>query len=569
MAAKILMPLLGLILVMAVACGSAAEPTVAPADEPAANPIEGATAQPTAAPQPVTPPTDVEANPGVLTIMVGDFAIERFDNSYMSGKPGSANYLRVMGGYLISDNEEREMVPGIAEKWELSDDGLTWTFTIREGVKFHDGSDITAEDSRWTLEHYYGPQAVEYATSQVVPPLAESVGMSGQDVHFTTTQPLVALAYLLAEAGDDNNPILPGRSELHNVEEELAYDQDPIGAGPMELVDHVPASSMTFERFEDFYYQPANGFPEDKRVSFESLKLHLVPEESTRVATLRAGDADIVPASLPTRGQVEAGGGRLVFAPEGVYIQVKLLGCYEEQYPCHDQRVRQALDYAIDRTLIQNQLYGGPEVFDTKGWTVVTPSTIGYTPELDPQPFDPEKARQLLADAGYPDGEGFGALLINTSAATSMPFLVESAQLAAEFWRRELGIDAQVVVGDRSAMSQMAREGELNGQVLWRDNEARRDAATSLDSSYVLPDSLTRLHEDPEIFELLERNFALLDPDERARDSEQLYLRLKEESYELSIGYANIPWGVGPRVKTWDPYPLAIYPSGLHTITIE
>jgi ABC-type transport system substrate-binding protein len=93
---------------------------------------------------------------------------------------------------------------------------------------------------------------------------------------------------------------------------------------------------MSFERFDDYYYQPANGLPEDKRVNFQALDLHLVPEESTRVAALRSGEADIVPASLPAKGQIEAGGGRLVFGPEGIFLWVMLLGCYEEQYPCHN-----------------------------------------------------------------------------------------------------------------------------------------------------------------------------------------------------------------------------------------
>jgi peptide/nickel transport system substrate-binding protein len=178
---------------------------------------------------------------------------------------------------------------------------------------------------------------------------------------------------------------------------------------------------MKFERFDDFYYQAENGFPEDKRVNFQSLDMFMVPEEATRVAALRGGNADIVPASLATKGQVEAGGGRLVFGQEGFTLNARLVGCYEPQYPCHDKRVRQALNYALDRELIQEQLYGGPTVFQLKAWGDVTPSTIGYTPELDPFPFDPDKARQLLADAGYPGGQGFGRLIVNTAPPRRCP----------------------------------------------------------------------------------------------------------------------------------------------------
>jgi peptide/nickel transport system substrate-binding protein len=325
-----------------------------------------------------------------------------------------------MGGYLISTNEKREMVPGIASQWGLSADGLTSTFTIRKGVKFHDGSELKPEDALWTLQHYYGPTAFEYHTGSAsfISRAREKRELSGPDkVSLITKTPVVELAYLLSEAGNQWLHVMPKRIKQHDLKEEAAYDKNPIGAGFMKLVKHVPADSMTLERFDDYYYQPKNGFPEDKRVNFTQLDLRLVPEEATRIASIRAGEADIVPASLATRKQAEAGGGRVVFGQEGVVMEVKLVGCWEPQYPCHDKRVRQALNFAIDKEVMRDRLYG-PEVFQVRGWFFVTPSTIGYKPGLDPYPFDPNKARQLLADAGYPGGKGFGKLIVNTTSAT-------------------------------------------------------------------------------------------------------------------------------------------------------
>jgi ABC-type transport system substrate-binding protein len=80
-------------------------------------------------------PAEVEVNPGKLTIMVGSLDNERFDRAFLSG-PGGDNYGRIIGGFLISTNQKTELVPGIAEEWGLSDDGLTWTFTIRDGLSF-------------------------------------------------------------------------------------------------------------------------------------------------------------------------------------------------------------------------------------------------------------------------------------------------------------------------------------------------------------------------------------------------------------------------------------------------
>ncbi|MSQ07522.1 MAG: hypothetical protein EXR54_08925 [Dehalococcoidia bacterium] len=188
---------------------------------------------------------------------------------------------------------------------------------------------------------------------------------------------------------------------------------------------------------------------------------------------------------------------------------------------------------------------------------------------MDPWPFDPNKARQLLADAGYPGGKGFGKLIVNTTSSSSMPLQVEAAQLAAEFWRKELGLDVEVKVGDSTGIRKSWYAGELNGQILWRDSATRKDATNTLRSAYGEPEGATRVHEDPELFRLVKETLEIVDPDQREEALKKLFLRLRDESHQLGIGYANIPWGVGSRVVTWQPYPLALYPSALHTITLK
>jgi peptide/nickel transport system substrate-binding protein len=563
-------------MVLAVACAgapAAPDPNTTPAVEPTTAPGVGEPSQPTATPQAVVPPAEVEVNPGELRIMVGDFASERFSVGFSLGLAGDLNYGRILHGFLISDNEQREMVPGIASDWNLSDDGLTWTFTIREGVKWHDGTELVPEDVLWTFQHLFGPEAVEHLIAPTALRLsreADRIELNGRDVSLSTTIPATYVGNTLSESGTGWYHVMPARDELYNEAAEVAYDQNPIGAGPMSFVEHVRASSMTFERFDDYYYQPDNGFPEDKRVNFERLTLYLVPEESTRVSALRAGEVDIAPISLASRDQVEAGGGRVVFGQEGAFVWVPMMGCWaDESFPCYKKEFRQALNYAIDKELIRDQLYGGPEVFQVKGWAAVTPSTIGYTPQLDPFPYDPEKARQLLADAGYPGGEGAGKVILHTWQSTSMPFQTEAAQLAAEFWRRDLGLDVEVRVGDSTAIRGAWAAGDLNGQIIWRDNETRRDATSTTVSGYADPASEIRRSEDPELRRLAQEASQTVDEAERAQALAELYPLLREASYEIGIGYANIPWGVGPRVEAWEPYPLSPNISALHTITLK
>jgi ABC-type transport system substrate-binding protein len=130
--AKMLTILFGLTLILAVACGTAESPpetAAAPAAEPTAVTTAGETSQPTPVPQAASPPAEVEVNPGKLIIMVGDLDTERFHQVFATGT-GARNYGRIVGGVLIETNERVEMVPGIAEDWEISANGLTWIFTI-------------------------------------------------------------------------------------------------------------------------------------------------------------------------------------------------------------------------------------------------------------------------------------------------------------------------------------------------------------------------------------------------------------------------------------------------------
>ncbi len=583
---------LSLSLVLAVACGTSApaQESAAPADSaPAASSSSGtsstapssgsgtsASAAPTAVPQAqaMAEPESTEVHPGKLNIMVGDLASERFDIAYVGGSPGGANYGRILHAMLISMTPQTEMIPGIAEDWDLSADGLTTTFTIREGAKFHDGSEIRPEDVLWTLRNSFGPQAHEHhtadSTAAAISRLTESIELSAPNqVSVTTQRPFVALAGNVSEIGDKWYGMMPEREGLYDEAAAEAYDLNPIAAGPMMLTEHVRASVMSFERFDDFYYQPANSFSEDKRVKFQSLDLHLVPEEATRVAAVRSGEADIVPASLDAQGQIEAGGGRLIFGQEGVYVLAKPLGCFDAQHPCNDKRVRQALDYAIDKELLRDTLYG-EEVFVVKGWAIVTPNTYGYSPALDPRPFDPDKARELLAEAGYPDGEGLGPLIINTWPSTGMPYQVEAAQLVGDTWKRELNVDVEVRVSDSTGTKKRMAAGELDGQILWRENEARKNATIATSSGYGDPErEINKTHADPTIFSQIQGAMNVLDLEEREQAWKDVYTRLRDESYELGVGYVNIPWGVGPRVKTWEPYPFSLWISAVHTITLE
>ena len=150
-----------------------------------------------------------------------------------------------------------------------------------------------------------------------------------------------------------------------------------------------------------------------------------------------------------------------------------------------------------------------------------------------------------------------------------MPFQTEAAQLVAAFWEKELGLEVEVRVGNPSSIRGDWAAGKLNGEIIWRDNETRRDATSIANALYADPSNNIRLTEDPVIQAKAQAAVRIADDDERAIALAELFKVVRDEAYEIGLGYVNIPWGVGSRIDNWEPLSLAPNPSGLHTITLK
>ena len=302
--------------------------------------------------------------------MVPAWGNERFDNIHFSDQ--NSQFIVFMHSLIVAGNEKGELIPGLATDWNLSEDGLSWIFDFREGVKFHDGSVATIEDYLWTFQHNWDKECAEKCTSIGNVNLTaeiDSIDQTGPN-QVTLLLNIVNAAFIyqwVSEVGPALQGLLPQRPLLYDTQQEQDFDRNPVMAGQMSLSEHVASERMSLERFDDFYYQPANGLPEDRRMKFQSLDIVVVPEEATRAAALRAGEADIAPVSLDTRGQVEAGGGRVLFGDQGAYWFVFFPHQYAVETPFSDKNVRKAMSYAMNKELMMAQLYGGPEVAVAKG----------------------------------------------------------------------------------------------------------------------------------------------------------------------------------------------------------
>ena len=447
-----------------------------------------------AIPTPVPTPTAISAqaireealvNPGKVTILNGLWGTGPRVPRDAVGE--DHNYHRAIHSTWITGNANVQMLPGAAESWEVSPDGLTWTITLREGIKFHNGEEATGDDLLFSAEFTWGEDAVANALSPSITGLAaatekiEQVGPMSVAVTHDEPKSFFPFRNMSDMSGSFTGVLMPkayyesGGPEGDVGARREAFSDAPVGAGPFRVLEIKPNEQILLERFDEYYYHPDNGLDENRRVRFQTLDLRLVPEPAIRVAALRAGEGDIAEVNLAVAKQVEDAGGRIVYTREGVYIWNIGMGCWKPEHPCYHKEVRHAFDYAIDKEAIMNGLYGGPPTALVKGYARVGVSSLGYEPGLDPFPFDPEKARELLAEAGYPNGEGFPPFKLWTYPAGEAPFMPELAQLMSDMWKEHLNVDSTVEVTDGARSRELWWGREIDGDWHVRPNEIEWD----------------------------------------------------------------------------------------------
>ena len=570
------------ILLSAMACGTAADPTAAPGAGDTAQPTTAAASgQPTATPASSTAPESpiTSTEHGTVTVLVGGLGNERILPRYCNGECNT--FGRLLHGYFATTTDQGGVIPSAMESWRVESGGTVWVFKLRQGAKFHDGSDVTIQDVLFSSERSVSLDEFPGAATPTQTVEGRQIvkhEITGPDeMTITFTQPYAGAAVWRSDghAGNTRMNILPAKllGEPYDVSEP-AYEKSPIGAGPMMMVSRKPAESMSFERFEDYYYQPAYDAPEDRRPRFQFLELQLVPELSTRVSALRAGNSDLIEAAEAVAEQIRGSGGRIIYARESSYAALMLPGCWIEEVRCHDKRVVEALDLAIDRQVIADTLYT-PESYSPGGWGFVTPSSLGFSPELKAADFDPGRARELMIEAGYQvpghsEGKEFGTFEINAWDAGDFPFVPDMAQLIVESWQTELGIDARVVLTDRTLITQRWRSRELDDHIRFEVNEARWDGTTILQSRYNDPENSQRLSQDPVVLEFANAGLRVVDQESRDATINSVYLRLQEGYHHnfLPLGYANLPWGASERIVEWKPWSAAAFFNSHWTIRL-
>jgi peptide/nickel transport system substrate-binding protein len=421
---------------------------------------------------------------------------------------------------LVKPMPGNPMAASLAESWNASPDGLVYEFVLRKGVKFHNGEPVTAEDVKFSFERYRGTAAGSFKAR-----LAAVEVVDAQRIRFRFKQPWPDFMTFYGTPATGAGWVVP-KKYVEQVGED-GFKKHPIGAGPYKFVSFMPGIELVLEANEQYWRK----VPSVKRLIFK-----VITEESTRLAALKRGEVDIV---YSIRGELAE---ELKRTP-GLSLKPTIIpgsfwvvfpDQWDAKSPWHDRRVRLAANLAIDRNAINQAETLG---FSKITWSVI-PSTFESFWQPPAYPYDAGKAKQLLAEAGYPNGFDAGEFFCDASYSNVAEAVVN--------YLKGVGIRTQSRPLERAAFFAQYREKKLKNVIL-SGTAAFGNAATRLEA-FIAAGGAYVYGSYPDIDGLFGEQAAETDRKKREAILHRIQQLVHEKAMLAPIWELAFLNGVGPRV---------------------
>ncbi|MQA82091.1 MAG: hypothetical protein GEV10_27080 [Streptosporangiales bacterium] len=497
-----------------------------------------------------------------LRIALSSFGNEQLDIVEEAGQVAS-NILLPMYDSLLEIGKDSSIQPGLAESWNTSEDGLTWTFKIRDGVQFHGGyGELTARDVVFSIKRWMDPAS----QSTEGPTLREKIksldAPDDRTVVIKTNGVQVDLAYYFAPQQANSGTVM---SEKYLTEggtsgfaaQNAKMNEKPIGTGPFQFVSRQRGQKVVFEAVSNHW----RAKPAMKRLEFL-----LVPEPATQVAMLQSGQADIIEATSENVESIESSGNEVRSIKDAMGIALLFTGTYRppaQKKATSDANVRHALSMAIDRKTILKQVLGG------HGTMPDTPfDTVASSSAIDPdhykkiaaewQRYDPEAAKKMLADAGY--ANGFDGVKMITFTRPGAAFLPQLGEIIASQWA-EVGVKTPIVAIDygnfRPHFVQTKDSDTFNAGDVSPYNQATRFEAVDLLRTYYQDDEgFIRAVRNPDLDALIRKAAAEQDEEARTELVSQAFDIVHAEWTIVPLFRVDALYGVNSEtVGAWHTFP--------------
>ena len=422
---------------------------------------------------------------------------------------------------LVKPMPAGQTTPSLAESWTMAPDGGSYTFLLRQNIKFHNGEPVTPDDVKFSFDRYKGG-----AAKLLKEKVKEVQVVDARRVKFVLKEPWPDFMTFYGTTATGAGWVVP-KKYVEKVGEE-GFLKAPIGAGPYRFVSSTPGIEIVLEAFEGYWRK----VPSVKRIILKS-----VPDETTRAAALKRGEADVVyflggPVAEDIR---KTAGLKLTAVRTNTVFFLDFTEQWDPKSPWHDRRVRLAASTAIDRkTLNEAEQLGFAGITGN-----IVPRHMEFALPIDPPAYDPKRAKQLLIEAGYPNGFDAGDITPNPPYFSMAEAI--SGNLAA------IGIRTRVRTMERAAFLSTWGEKKIRGIVLGAQG-AGGNAATRIEG-LATKEGRYAYGVLPEVEDLFQRQAKELDRKKREALLHQIQKILSERVVFAPIWENGFIRAVGPRMQ--------------------
>jgi len=423
---------------------------------------------------------------------------------------------------LVKPMPGKAMAPSLAESWTVSPDGLVYEFVLRSNARFHTGEPVTADDVKFSFERYrgiFGRTLKEHVAAVETPDAAR--------VRFRLKKPWPDFLLHYGTPATGSGWVVP-RKHVEKVGED-GFKKAPVGAGPFKFVSYTPGVELVLEAFDGYWRKT----PSVKRLVFKA-----VPDGSTRLAMLKRGDTDIAFGFDGTLADEVRRTPGLTLRPAPFTSTHWLLFAdqWDAKSPWHDRRVRLAANLAVDHQAInQAEALGYAKIINS-----IIPSSFEFYWQPPAPVHDPARAKQLLAEAGYPSGFDAGDFWCDAGTSTTAASEALLNDLAA------VGIRTKLRPLERAAFLKANQEKKLKN-IIYNLSGTAGSAATRIEA-FVAGTGLYAYGSYPDIDGLYREQVNELDPKKREATLRRIQQLVHDKAMFLPIWQFVVLHGVGPRV---------------------
>ena len=402
--------------------------------------------------------------------------------------------------YINPDGTE-DPQPRIAESYEISDDGLDYTFHLRQGLTFQDGTPITADDVVFSIELY---KASEYQGSQIsmlssVEATDENTVVCHLDTPYAPFLEGIASPFICSKAYYESDPD--------------SFATNPIGSGAYKFVSRTTGSNIVLTANEDYY----RGAPEIKDITFE-----VIPNTATKAISLQTGEVDFAEINSSVLSQLEANPAiTIAEVPTSSFAYVSM---NTEKEPFNDVKVRQAINYAIDRDNLVAVCYDGKAEVNSN---LCAKHRFGYSDDQPQYTYDPEKAKELLAEAGITTPYDLGELLV-AEKYSNLATVIQNDLNA-------VGIQVQISVKEFNSYIQDLTTGNYSITALTMTLEGDTQTLEMAFTTDYIGTANNARYSDPEMDELFNETRVETDNDKRAELFDQILTKAQDEAIYAAL----------------------------------